>query len=152
MIPRRFFWLFDFLILSVAFRVAYSLVPRLAPFFAPDGPLRTPWLEALASPALWNGQLPPLAEWLWVFLVMTPATLLILSALGNYGPLLYQSRTRIVVGSFLAPLAGLSLAMLALWLGGWLPRRLAGSDFLADYRNTESAKCAAGQRMTDAFM
>lgn len=57
MIPRRFFWLFDFLILSLTFLAAYSLVPRLAPLFAPGGPL------------------------------------------------LYQSRTRIVLGSFVAPLA-----------------------------------------------
>ena len=57
MIPRRFFWLFDFLILGLAFLVAYSLVPRLAPLFAPGGPL------------------------------------------------LYPSRTRIVLGRFLAPLA-----------------------------------------------
>jgi hypothetical protein len=110
MIPRRFFWFFDFLILGLAFLAAYSLVPRLAPLFAPGGPLHTPWLAALASPALWNGQMPPLVEWLWVFLLMVPATLLMLSALGNYGPLLYQSRTRVVVGSFLVPLSGLSLA------------------------------------------
>jgi len=115
MIPRRFFWLFDFLIQSVAFRAAYSLVPHLAPLFAPGGPLRKPWLAALASPASWNGQMPPLAEWLWVLLVMAPATLLTLSALGNYRPLLYQSRTRIVVGSFLAPLAGLNLMALVLF-------------------------------------
>ena len=57
MIPRRFFWLFDFLILSLTFLAAYSLVPRRAPLFAPGGPL------------------------------------------------LYQSRTRIVLGSFVAPLA-----------------------------------------------
>jgi hypothetical protein len=95
MIPRRFFWLFGFLILSAAFLAAYSLVPRLAPLFAPGGPL------------------------------------------------LHQSRARIVVGSFLAPLASLSLAMLVLLSGGGLPRRLAGSDFLADYRNMESAKYAA---------
>jgi hypothetical protein len=105
MIPRRFFWLFDFLILSATFQVAYSLVPRLAPLFVPGGPLRTHWLESLASPAIWNGQLAPFAELLWIFLVIAPATLLALGALGNYEPLLHQSRTRIVVGSFLAPLA-----------------------------------------------
>jgi hypothetical protein len=104
MIPRRFFWLFDLLVLIAAFLAARALVPRLAPLFAPGGPLRTPWLEALTSPAIWRGQLPPLAELLWILLVMAPSTLLMLSALGNYGPLLYQSRTRITVGSFLASL------------------------------------------------
>jgi hypothetical protein len=64
-----------------------------------------------ASPLFAGGwNLAPLTELLWIFLVMAPATLLVLGALGNYGPLLYPSRTRIVLGSFLAPLAGLSLA------------------------------------------
>ncbi len=93
----------------MAFLAAYSLAPRLAPLFAPGGPLRTPWLETLVSPALWSGQLPPVAELLWILLVMAPSTLLVLGTLGNYGPLLYQSRTRIVAGSFLALLASLSL-------------------------------------------
>jgi len=110
MIPRRFFGLFDLLILWAAFLAAYSLVPHLAPLFALGGPLRTHWLETLASPAVWSGQMPPLTELLWIFLMMAPVTLLVLGALGNYGPLLYPSRTRIVLGSFLAPLAGLSLA------------------------------------------
>lgn len=114
MIPRRFFWLFDFLILATTFLAAYSLVPHIQLFLAPGGWLWWPWIEAL-SPAAWIGQMPPLAEWLWVFLVMAPATLLTLSALGNHGPLLYQSRTRIVVGSFSAVLAGLSLIALVLF-------------------------------------
>jgi len=125
MIPRRFFWLFDLLVLGVAFLAAYSLVPRLAPLFAPGGPLRTPWLETWVSPALWSGQLPPLAELLWIFLVMAPSTLLILGVLGNYGPLLFQSRTRIVAGSFAAPLASLSLAGQVLLAGDrWLGCRV----------------------------
>jgi hypothetical protein len=62
MIPRRFFWFFDLLILGVAFLVAYLLVPRLAPLFALGGSLRTLWLETLVSPAIWSGQIPPLPD------------------------------------------------------------------------------------------
>ena len=110
MIPRRFFWLFDLLILGAAFLAAYSLVPRLAPLFAPSGPLRTSWLKALTSPVIWSGQLPPPSVLLWIFLVMAPAALLVMGALGNYGPLLYQAHARIVLGSFLAPVAEGDLA------------------------------------------
>jgi exopolysaccharide biosynthesis polyprenyl glycosylphosphotransferase len=108
MIPRRFFWLFDTLILGAAFLAAYFLVPRIQPLFAPGGPLWSAWLEALAVPAGGSGRLPPLAELLWIFLTMAPATLMILGVSGNHGPLLYQSRTRIVAGSLLAPIVGLS--------------------------------------------
>ncbi len=115
MIPRRFFWLFDLLVLAAAFLAAYSLVPRLQPLFAPGGPLHWPWIVELASPALWSGRLPPPADLLWIFLTMAPVTLLVLGGLGNHGPLLSQSRTRIVVGGMLAPCAGLSIVALVLF-------------------------------------
>ncbi len=114
MIPRRLFWLFDLFVLGAAFLVAYPLVPRLQPLFAPGGPLRLPWVEALA-PIIWTGQLPPLADLVWIFLTMAPATLVLLEVLGNHGLLLHQSRTRIVAVSLLAPVVGLSLVTLALF-------------------------------------
>ena len=41
---------------------------------------------------------------------MAPAALLVMGALGNYGSLLYQAHARIVLGSFLAPVAEGDLA------------------------------------------
>jgi exopolysaccharide biosynthesis polyprenyl glycosylphosphotransferase len=112
-IPRRFFWLFDVLVLSITFVAAYVIVPQLLPLFAPGGMLRLQWVEAL-SPTI-GDQLPPFIELLWIFVIVTPATLLFLEAIGNYGPLLNQSYTRITVGGLLAPLAGLSVLALALF-------------------------------------
>jgi exopolysaccharide biosynthesis polyprenyl glycosylphosphotransferase len=112
-IPRRFFWLFDLLILVVAFVTAYYLVPLLLPLFAPGGSLRLPWMEVL-SPTIGN-QLPSFAELFWIFVIVAPATLLFLEMIGNYGPLLNQSYTRIVLGGLIAPLAGLSVLALVLF-------------------------------------
>ncbi len=95
MIPRRFFWLFDLIVIAIAFLAAYRLVPHILPLFAPGGPLCTPWLEEVFSPNVWTVQFPPLSDFLWVFLVMAPTTVVVLGMLGAHSPLLYQSRTRI---------------------------------------------------------
>src|SRR3990170_1999933 len=114
MIPRRFFWLFDLLILALAFLGAYSLLPSYQSLFAPGGSLRLPWLDVL-TPAIGSGPLPPLAGWLWVYAAVAPPTLLFLELFGDYQPLLDQSRTRIGLGSFFAPLLGLSMVTLVLF-------------------------------------
>ncbi|PYS49852.1 MAG: hypothetical protein DMF68_08775 [Acidobacteria bacterium] len=121
MIPRRFFWAFDLLALCIAFVVAYSLIPRLIPFFEPNGILRFSWLAALELPTR-EGTLPPFSESIWILLTVAPTALLVLGLLGLHGPLFNQSRARIVTGSLLAAFAGLSLitlAMFALKSPGW---------------------------------
>jgi exopolysaccharide biosynthesis polyprenyl glycosylphosphotransferase len=115
MIPRRFFWLFDILVLVAAFLTAYLLVPSMDPLFADGGLLRDTWVEKLSIPTGWDGLLPPLTELLWLFVIIASGTLLFLEVAGNYGPLLHQSYTRIVVGSTFAPLAGLSVMALVLF-------------------------------------
>ena len=115
MIPRRIFWLFDLIVIAVAFLVAYQFVPYILPLFAPDAPLRTPWLDAWLSPNVWNVAFPALSDFAWVFLVMPPITIVVLGILGSHAPLLYQSRTRLWGGSLLAPLAGLSAITLLLY-------------------------------------
>lgn len=115
MIPRRFFWLFDFIILSFAFLTAYVFVPNLQPFLGPGGLFRQTWLEKFEIPIIWTGQLPPLTNLLWIFLTIVPSVLIILGSLGNHGPLLNQSRIRIIGGGLLAPIVGLSLVTLALF-------------------------------------
>jgi exopolysaccharide biosynthesis polyprenyl glycosylphosphotransferase len=115
MIPRRIFWLFDIIVIVVAFLVAYQIVPYILPLFSPGGPLRTPWLDELFSPYIWNVAFPPLIDYAWVFLVMAPITIGALGILGNHAPLLYQSRTRLWVGSLLAPFVGLSAITLVLY-------------------------------------
>ncbi len=115
MIPRRFFWLLDLVVLGAAFLGAYALVPALQPFFAPGGPLRAPWLEALVRPVAEVNPLPPPGDLLWILLLMAPVTLVTLAVLGNQASLLAQSRSRIIIGSLLSPLTGLGLVALALF-------------------------------------
>ncbi|MGQ0571750.1 MAG: sugar transferase [Armatimonadota bacterium] len=114
-IPIRFFWLLDFLVLAAAFLAAFSLTPHVHFLFAPGGALRADWLEALMSPALQGGHLPPFLDMVWVLGAMAPLTLVVLSAVGAYGDLLAIPLVRLVVGSLLAPLAGLSIVTLALF-------------------------------------
>src|SRR5581483_1044776 len=123
MIPRRFCWLFDLLVVVTAFIAARSLVPYVTPLlFAPNGLLRKPWLEPLTLPSVWSGALPPLEDSLWILLIVAPFTLVILGLSGNHGSLLNLSLTRITVGCLLSSLAGLSVIALALFtlkVPGW---------------------------------
>src|SRR5437016_7442232 len=112
MIPRRFFWLFDLLILVGAFLAAYALIPWVKPFFAPGGRLWISVLDVHTLPAT-NDELPPITEFLWILLAMAPTTILILELLKGHSSLLDQSYTRTVVVGLLAPFAGLSLITLA---------------------------------------
>ncbi|MFH1672061.1 MAG: hypothetical protein ABIF87_01335 [Pseudomonadota bacterium] len=115
MIPRRFFWLFDFLTISAAFLAAYSFFPGIQHLLAMTLLKWIPGTETIAAPGGWSGQLPPLLDLLWIFLTITPTSLIALGVMGNHQPLLYQSRARILTGGFLAPLFGLCLVTLALY-------------------------------------
>src|ERR1043166_5419282 len=115
MIPRRFFWLFDWLTLFIAFAVAYALIPHLVPLFGPGGPLRISWLSFLDPPVIGEGKLPPLSESLWVYFTMALTALVTLGLLGQHGSLLNQSRAKIIAGSFLASMGGVSLITLVMF-------------------------------------
>lgn len=112
MIPRRFFWLLDVLILSIAFLVAYGLLPRLAALFVPGAPFRTEWLESWFAPQTSGGDVPALGSFLWIPLTFVPLALTTLGLLGAHHPLLEQSRFRLVATSFGASLVALSLLTL----------------------------------------
>ena len=115
MIPRRFFWLFDLIILGVAFLAAYLLAPPLQSLVAPGGLLNTPWIESPFSPTDWIGDFPPFTELFWILLVVALTAILVLETLGAYTPLIDQDRSKIVLSTLFAPLAGSSLVALALF-------------------------------------
>jgi exopolysaccharide biosynthesis polyprenyl glycosylphosphotransferase len=123
MIPRRFFWLFDLLMLGGAFLLTHAVVARLHPLIMPQSLARWPWLAAFGVlPPGVAGPFPSLAQLVWIFIVMTPATLLCLEAFGGYQPIIQQSRTRLILSSLLSPLAALSLVTLvsfAARVPGW---------------------------------
>jgi exopolysaccharide biosynthesis polyprenyl glycosylphosphotransferase len=116
MIPRRFFWLFDIIILSTAFFLAYYLFPRLQPLFLVGGPLHISWLKFFSlPPAEWIGYFQPFSKLLWILLATTPATVLFMELFGGYRPLLEQSRTRILVSCLASPIVCLGLIILVLF-------------------------------------
>jgi exopolysaccharide biosynthesis polyprenyl glycosylphosphotransferase len=109
MIPRRFFWLFDFAAFCLAFGAAHVLLPitqailvGIIPRVAPPGMLSLPLPE-------WLGSVPSLNDLAWILVVVSTVGMLTLAALGAYRGLLEQSLSRVVLSSVLAPLAGLSL-------------------------------------------
>jgi exopolysaccharide biosynthesis polyprenyl glycosylphosphotransferase len=114
LIPRRFFWLSDLVVLTLAFLLAHAFVPGLRPLLASRLVAGQPWAETLGIQAEWSGALPPRSELVWVLFVTAPVTVLALGALGNHRPLLGQTRTRVVGTGFLAPLLGLSFAALVI--------------------------------------
>ena len=107
MIPRRFFWLLDAAALWLAFLSAYSLVPILHTWMEPGKLLYFPGLFTRLSPVA--GQMPPLRDLFWIYLIVLAAALPVLLAFPDYGRLLYQSRMHIILSSVLAALSGLSL-------------------------------------------
>ena len=109
MVPYRFFWLFDLMVLAVAFSIAYWLAPDLRFLFVPGNLFYVDWIEPLLSPAIWDGILPPVGDILWVPATMTLATLPVLMLSGCYGLLVKQPRTHIIVGSWLAALVGVGM-------------------------------------------
>jgi exopolysaccharide biosynthesis polyprenyl glycosylphosphotransferase len=117
-IPRRFFWLFDSMVIAAAFVAAYLLVPRVGPLLRPDDSLR----GVLDLPEHWNGQLPPLSESLWILFVMGITAVVVLGLLGGHGSVFRQSLTRIFAVGVGATLAGQSLVTLVMFTfksAGW---------------------------------
>src|ERR1700686_3211789 len=121
MIPRRFFWLFDVVILCSAFAAAYWLIPYLGPFFHVGSRLRG-LFYFLDVPSNWSGQLQPVSESLWILLVMALTTLMVIGLTGSHGSLLELSRSRIIINNLGATFAGLGtivLIMFAFKSSGW---------------------------------
>jgi exopolysaccharide biosynthesis polyprenyl glycosylphosphotransferase len=114
MIPRRFFWLFDFIILAFAFLASYAFFPVIRNLFFSEHLLSTHWFDFL-SLSLSGQALPGVFELFWVFLAIMPVTLVGLDLLGCNRSLLHQTRTSIFVGSMIATLAGLSFVILILF-------------------------------------
>ena len=114
MIPLRIFWLFDAAILTLAFVFAYGLVPRIMQTLMRISPSMREIVFAISQSVATGVPALLLKEVMWVLPVTAPITLLALSLLGNHRPLLNQSKARIVVGSFFAPIVGVSFAALVL--------------------------------------
>jgi exopolysaccharide biosynthesis polyprenyl glycosylphosphotransferase len=112
-IPALFFVVLDLISLLVGFETAYLLAPGLKHVLLVGDWLPATWV-ALLSPEV-AGEFRPIQEAVWVLLVMTPAMLLTIQAMGGYRPLGEQSRTRIVLSATVAPIVSLSMITLILF-------------------------------------
>ncbi|MFN8532808.1 MAG: sugar transferase [Dehalococcoidia bacterium] len=145
MIPRRVFWGLDLGTLLAAFAIAYLLARRVYNVAVPMvGPLLGQFVPGNLRTALpFPWYLPPVDELLWMLPIFAGTAVVSLSVTGNYRPLLVQSFTRIVVGSTVAALLGVSFIALVL-----LAFRSTDSNrlFLATFA-TVSALAFAGYRL-----
>lgn len=115
MIPRRFFWLFDALVVTSAFVAARLVAPMLQTHIAPGGSLR-PLIEAVGiPPPAAAGEFMPVGETLWMLVVMLIATVAWMELVGGYRDILHQSRARVLASALGAPVIGLGLVTLVLF-------------------------------------
>ena len=112
---HRFFWFLDAIVLGISFLVSYFLFPGIQSIFAPGGPLEWVGKRFLPPPESWGGQLTPMIDFLWIFLIISIAAIIVLEFIGGHNSLSSQSRTRIIFNSFLSPLVGMSLVTLILF-------------------------------------
>ncbi len=113
LIPRRIFLAFDLITLTLAFFFSHWLLPFTQSLIR-QRRMAVAWAETLLGPIV-LGPVPRLTELLWVAMAIVPLTIVLLSLLGNHEPLLRQTRTRIILGSLLAPFGGLAVAALLLF-------------------------------------
>lgn len=112
MIPRRWHWLIDLVLLAGAFVLAYLLFPALQPIIVRAYELRLPGLDGILSFAGVGDAIPPLGDLAWSFFVAAPAALLFLDLSEGHTQTVLQTRLRLAGASLLAPLVGLSLVAL----------------------------------------
>jgi lipopolysaccharide/colanic/teichoic acid biosynthesis glycosyltransferase len=154
MIPRRFWWLFDLLVMALAFWLAYELVPWLHPLFKEGGPLRFGWLDDVGAPKAFEGPWPGLEQLIPIYLMVAPVSLFALEAMGACRPILGQGRGRIILTGLLAPLPGLCvMAVVFFGLRTTYGNRLFAFSFillsgvlLAAYRLVLRSVCASRAR------
>jgi exopolysaccharide biosynthesis polyprenyl glycosylphosphotransferase len=109
MIPRRFFWIFDLLILMLAFMLADLAAAHFQKLLASKGILQSAWLSVFSpEPAYTPGSL---AQNLWILLVASLPMIIFLDIDGA-GKWMFQSLTRIILAGPAASLVGVSLVSL----------------------------------------
>jgi exopolysaccharide biosynthesis polyprenyl glycosylphosphotransferase len=112
MLPRRFFWILDFAVIAFAFCLAYALWPALRHLL---GGVHLDWLPLQLRPSETTGELPPFRMIARMLAVAGVATIFILEAEEAYRPLLQQSRARLVLSSFFAPVGATGVITLFLF-------------------------------------
>jgi exopolysaccharide biosynthesis polyprenyl glycosylphosphotransferase len=113
MIPRRFYWLFDAIILMIAFCIAYAIAPHVQRLFTPLGPLAFGWVQRNLAPPTGTVDFPPLGAFVWILLITIPGVILFLELCGAYNRT-DRSGWLAVIASGAAPFFSLSVVALGL--------------------------------------
>jgi len=109
MIPRRFFWTFDLLILVLAFMLSDLVAPHFQKLLVSKDILQMAWLSIFSPEPEYT--LGPIAQNLWILIVATLPMIIFLEIDGA-GKWVSQSLTRIVLAGPAASLLGVSLVSL----------------------------------------
>jgi len=121
MIPRRFYWLLDSLVLASAFGLAYVLAPYVQSWFTPAGVFHSKWVATHLLPPSTSGPFPPARDFLWILAAVVPGTILLLEIMGGYRRI-RLSLARTIAVDVLAPFLALSVVALVLFAtkqGSW---------------------------------
>jgi len=106
----------DCVVLAVAFWLAVKFVPVLLEQLAPGGMLHSAWIDSFLSLGNTDGKLTLTpAEFIWVFVVMCPATVVCYELLGGYRPAREQQLRPLIFSSLVAPVAGVGVLTVVLF-------------------------------------
>ena len=110
MIPRRFFWIFDGILLLGAFLAAAVISGWIRQLMESKGILSATWIAALSPEPEWAPQ--PISHQIWILVVAAFPIIIFLEIAGNYGKWVHQSMTRIIAAGPVASVLGLSTVSL----------------------------------------
>ncbi len=113
MIPRRFFWLLDVLVLAAAFLLAYALAPQIRTVIVASGGPAGAWVARYLNPPAQLMAFPTITEFVWILLATAPSTVLFSELMGGYRRR-NLTLIRTVVTGAAAPLLSLGLVALGL--------------------------------------
>src|ERR1700676_4398705 len=107
-IRRHLYWVFDLIGMLVAFLCTGLVAPFLQTQLSRGGFLYGNWVETL-SPSGSGAPFSPLNQFIWVFALIAPVTVMGIEVLGGPVHLSQQRTFRILLASTVAPLAGVAL-------------------------------------------
>jgi exopolysaccharide biosynthesis polyprenyl glycosylphosphotransferase len=107
----------DFMVLAIAFWLAGKLVLPLHAMVGSGGVLHVGWIDGFLAPASDSGNAKlSLVDFAWVFITMCPTIILCYQMFGAYRPTREQTFRSIVLASVYAPLAGVGVLTVVLFI------------------------------------
>jgi exopolysaccharide biosynthesis polyprenyl glycosylphosphotransferase len=104
---RKLFWLLDLLSLLLAFAIAAQVAVFFQTQLLRGGIFYGDWVQWLSPKDA--GPFPPLSEYLWVLLLVAPATVMCIDILGGHAPIRTQKLYKTFIYGLIAPFAGVGL-------------------------------------------